>query len=213
MRPRSRLANEFFQVVHHDVRGELRLPVRTCAVGLAAALLGELIFDQRIVLHGGLVRVCSSAPVHDDVGRAVLAQIVAEPEHRDVRVRLESLSVDAYDLVAHRLWQQGAVRRTETRRLFGRSSVEWMPTDWNTAAWSHLRLRIALERKEPLDDVDVVLAELATAAGLTDLLLSDIPAAAAEYLHDRTSVLHPALRELIAHTTAAFGNSVLTYRT
>jgi hypothetical protein len=141
----------------------------------------------------------------------VLAQIAAEPEHGDVRVRLESLAVDAYDLVSHRLWRSGVVRREESRRLLGRRSVAWIPTDWNASAWTYLRLKTALERGSWLDDVDAFCAGLTRAVGLSGLLLAESTSAAVHF-DDRLAALHPSLRDLLAHTEAVLGNSVLTYR-
>jgi hypothetical protein len=183
-------------------------------LGLAAALLGELSFGHRLVVWAGQVETRDGPPLPDALTRAVLEQIAAEPEHRALRVRLEGLSSTAYELVAHRLWQSGAVRQEVSgRRLFGRSTVSWIPTDMNSAAWSYMRLITALKRGEQLNHFDGFLVGLAVSTGLSALLLDGTSPTVAAYVDRLPSSIHPSLGELLAHTTAALGNSVLTYRT
>jgi hypothetical protein len=91
--------------------------------------------------------------------------------------------------------------------------VAWVPTDWNSAAWSYMRLSTGLTRDAALNDFDGFLAGLAAATGLGALVLDGAPPWATEYVDKLPAEIHPTLGALLTHTTAALGASVLTYRT
>jgi hypothetical protein len=213
----AELADDFFRLAHHDVNGRPRLQAGACSLGLAAALLAELAFSRRLAVRHGNVEVRPGDIPRDALSHAVLAQIVAdiraEPQYAAVQIRLESLSHDAYEQVGQRLALAGCVLRevTASRRLLGRRSVAWVPTDWNAAAWPLARLSTQLRRGAALDEADGFLAGLASVTGLTPVL-GDLPHDADTYVRHWMTTLHPTLHELLIHTKAAVGNAVLAYR-
>jgi hypothetical protein len=214
MMQRGAVADEFFQIAHGDAWGEPRLAERTCALALAAALLAELVFFRRLVVESGRVRVIAGATPVDVLSHAVLQQIVDEPEHDSLPVRLQSLSHDAYSTVAHRLWQAGKVEQRVSRSLLaGRRTVTWKPVNTAQAAWTRMRLSQLLSRGDPLDHIDRFLLALAAATGLRSLLLDGATRDAHAYLDAVLTAPHPALRELLDHTQAAVGRAVLSHRT
>jgi Golgi phosphoprotein 3 (GPP34) len=205
------LADEFFRLAHNDVTGKPRLHPRATELGLAAALLGELLFGNRITLHRGVLEVVDDTPPRDAVAHDALDQIVTQPQHTAVRVWLEFLSHGAYQGVAQRLWRAGHLRPETSRRLL-RQVVTWRPTDVNTAAWPSARLSHSLSREEPLDQADTFLAGLATATGLDEDLIERGNPGAHHYLRRLVATAPQQVRELLAHTHAAVGDAVLSYR-
>jgi hypothetical protein len=206
------VANDFFRLAHHDVTGRARLHHRATGLGLAAGLLAELMFGQHLTAQEGVLHLRDQSPPADAAAHTVLDQIVAQSRHRELRTWLDYLSHDANELVARRLWRAGHVRPTETRRLLGRPTVTYVPTDINTAAWPWARLSLALHRHAPLHPPDAFLVGVATATGLDTTLLDAAPSATRTYARHVAGSLHPALRDLLVHTQAAVGDAVLAYR-
>jgi hypothetical protein len=211
---RGALADEFFQITHDDAWGTPRLAERTCGLALAASLLAELIFYRRLITDAGRVRVVPGPTPVDVLSHAVLQQIIDEPEHDSLPVRLESLSRDAYLNVAHRLWQAGKVDQKVSRTmLVGPRTVTWVPVNTAQAGWTQMRLTQLLHRGDPLDHIDRFLLALATVTGLRPLLLDGATRNAHAYLDAVVAAPHPALRELLDNTKAAVGHAVLSHRT
>src|SRR5215207_9357504 len=153
------VAGEFYLLAHDDRTGRPRLHRRAVDLGLAAGLLAELLYVQRIMVSAGELRVIDRSPPDDALGRTVLAQLIAEPQHVRVRIWLDFLAVAAGDMVAERLLEAGQVRKEPTRRLL-RTVIAYVPVDMNAAALSWARLAQLLRRNEPLDYLDTCLAGL-----------------------------------------------------
>ncbi|MFC7643242.1 GPP34 family phosphoprotein [Streptosporangium lutulentum] len=102
----TRLANDLFFVMHDNATGRMRLHARLTGLGLAAAILGELMLAGRITveLAAGRTRlvVLDAAPPGDTLTRAALDHIVAEPSHR-FRTWLQFLARTALADVAARM--------------------------------------------------------------------------------------------------------------
>lgn len=202
------IADEFFLIAHNDSRGKARLHPSATGLGLAGALLGELVLSGQITVSGGLVTVVDRRPPADALAHTVLDQLIGESQHQSVRTWLSFLAQSATTSVGERLARAGVLRRQESRRLL-RTSVSYVPIDLNVAAWPATRLRALLDRPDPPQVPDAALLGLVSAAGLTrEVLWSAGPRA-----HHRLAVLIPALpaplRELVAHTEAAVGAAVL----
>ncbi|MEH1017595.1 GPP34 family phosphoprotein [Micromonospora sp. CPCC 206060] len=202
------LADEFFLIAHTDSRGRARLNPVATGLGLAAALLGELVLSGHISLNAGLVGLVDRRPPADALAHTVLDHIVNEPQHQAVRTWLNFLAQSAAGSVGERMTRNGTVHREESRRLL-RTSVVYVPVDINAAAWPATRLRALLDRPEPPTVPDGLLFGLVTATGLTREVLW----AAGPRAHHRLSVLiaalPPPLKELVMHTEAAVGAAVL----
>lgn len=204
------LADELFLIAHDDTTGRPRLHLRAAELGLAGALLGELLLYGRIAVHGGRLTVVDRRPPDDALAHTVLDQVIAEPQYRAVRIWLAFLAGQAVDAVGQRLERAGRVTRTQRR--WGRV-VRYVPVDMSTAAWPGHRLRLFLTRGEPMTVTDTLLAGLVSATGLTSQVLWDAPASSHEYLASLIAALPPPLRELVAHLQAAVGDAVLSHRT
>jgi hypothetical protein len=210
-RPPAPLADEFFLIAHDDRSGRARLHPRALGLGLAAALLGELLLVGRVQVRSGLVAVVHAGPVADPLAEAVLGQLRDERTARDAHTWLAFLARGAADAVGQRLVRGGRVALTR-QRLGPWRPVRYVPTSLNDAAWPATRLRLLLSRGDPVPASDVLLAGLVRACGLLGHVLWDNPPGAMTYLEHLASRLPPPARELIAQTEAAVGNAVLAAR-
>ena len=204
------LADEFYLIAHDDTAGRRRLSPRTAGLGLAGALLGELVFYGRILVHHGRLVVLDRRPPADALAHTTMDQILAEPQAHTVRVWLAFLAEHAADAVGQRLERAGLVTPTRSR---WRRRARYVPVDMSTAAWPEHRLRLHLARGEPLALTDAVLAGLVCATGLAAQVLWDTPASARHHLAHAIGGLPQPLRELTAHVETAVGAAVLSHRT
>jgi hypothetical protein len=205
------LADEFYLVAHHDVTGRPRQHPRSIALSLAAGLLAELVLDGRITVRGDALVVVTEAPPADALAHTVLDQVVRERQQHSVGTWLAYLGQQAPGQIAARLERAGLLARQQARR-FLRAETAWVPTDISAAAWPGMRLRLLLQREQPMDMPDVVLAGLVDAIGLSAQVLWDVGARTIEYRDFLLSTLPDPLRNLVAHTSAAVGKAVLTHR-
>ncbi|RCG25399.1 GPP34 family phosphoprotein [Sphaerisporangium album] len=215
--PDLRLADDLFFAMHYDITGRTRLHAPLTGIGLAAALLGELMLADRITMRaapGGTrlepVQEPSSEESEgagtsgrDPLARVVLAHIVAEPSHT-VRTWLRFLARTARADVASRMTADGLLR--PHRGLLG---SRHLPVDTNQAAWPVGRLNIAVRRREPLGARDRVLLGLLNATGVARLVLWERNTT---YLAGAVEGLAPRLQELLAQTEAAVGDAVISRR-
>jgi hypothetical protein len=204
------LADDFFFAAHDDVNGRVRLSDRAAGIGLAAALLGELILFRKITLERDEVVVIDRRKVHDALVNGVLEEIIREPDTRPVRDWLRYLGRNSYDWVAQRMMREGLVRIGETKRF--RRNSGYRPVDLNSAAWPIVRVAQKLGRQEPIVLPDIVLAGLLAATGLDRYLRAEAINDIYVYLEHLISRLPRPLRVLVAETEAAIGDAVLHHR-
>jgi hypothetical protein len=209
-----RLADRFYLTAHHDVTGKRRAHPRAVAYGLAAALIGELLYDGRLLVDEGHVRIIDTTPLPDALADTVRRQIISEPQHTAVPVWLEFLAQTSIEQVARRLYRDGIVRRGQCRRVL-RTVARYVPTDMNVAAWSWIGLATKVKRGDALDPLDVALdvalAGLVVKTGLDSYTLSEVPPAARDYLLHLIANAWPPLRDLLMHTETAVAGSVRPY--
>jgi hypothetical protein len=206
------LADEVFLAAHDDVTGKPRQHPRAIGLGLAGALLGELMLFGRVTTRDGLVVVVASRqPPPDALAHTVLDHLTGEQQPHGLRTWLAFLSQTATERVGARLERAGHVTRTESRRLLKVES-RWVPADMSAAAMPSALLRHRLQREDPLDLQAATFAGLVEATGLSQTVLWGVTARTVEYRDWCVSGLPAPLQELIAETTAAVGNAVLTHR-
>lgn len=205
------LADQFFLLSHDDVTGKCHLHPRVAGIGLAAALLGELMLHRHVTIRSGAVVVLDRRPPDDSLAHTVLDHLVAESQPHSVRTWLAFLAQTSGENVAERLERAGYLTRITTRRPW-RNSVRWVPVDMSAAAWPRARLARLWAEAEPMSESDVVLAGLVRATGLTADVLHEIRPRDREYVEQLVSTLPAPLPELIAQTEAAVGNAILSHR-
>ncbi|MFD9948423.1 GPP34 family phosphoprotein [Nonomuraea sp. NPDC059023] len=209
------LADELFLVGWDTTStGRPRLHVQGVELGLAGALIGELVLAGRVGVRGSTVRLVDPRPVQEVVADRVLADMGSMPQHTDLRTWLVYLSQRAVDDVSGRMILAGFLER-EAPKLWRRKPGRFFATDFGPAAWPRTRLHMALTRWQPLDPHDMALASLVEACGMTDVVVED-PAerkTARRHLTTVLAALPPQLTDLARHVHAAVGDAVLTYRT
>ncbi|MEV4513820.1 GPP34 family phosphoprotein [Dactylosporangium sp. NPDC049525] len=207
------LADEYFCIAREDWNGRPLLHPRALGLGLAGALLGELVLFGRIVIDDGEVYVVRRDPPADPLAHETLTQLLTQPQHREVRTWLAYLAETATDAVGQRLARAGVWRRVERRRL-GRVRVSWLPADVNAVAWRPIRLAGRLISLEPIDVPDVVLAGLVSVTGLIGAVLwqPEHREVGVARLSAEVARLDQSLLHLLAFVEAAVGDAVLAPR-
>jgi hypothetical protein len=207
------LADEFFWLAHSDRTGRPLLHDRAAGVGLAAALVAELVFSGHVVVWDGHLHIRDRMAPRDVLAHSILEQVIGEARHgHSVGTWLSFLAQDAYRQVGERLWRAGQVRQLPSRRLLSRAVV-YVPVDVNVAAWPTARLATRLSQQLPQDPFDVFLTGLVVATELHGQVLLDAPPDSHEHVRRVAASNPPQVRELLHHTEAAIGNAVLSHRT
>jgi hypothetical protein len=205
------LADDYFLLAHDDRDAKARISPRSIELGLAGALIAELVFEQRLYVEGPRLRVVRTDPPPDALAHTTLAMMIAEPEHREVRTWLAYLGQTAVDSVGQRLVRGGIAQQVQSRRLL-KTVTRYMAVDMNLPATRVVRLRRLLAGAEPMHILDGTLVALAAVTGLTGHVLWDGDAASLKRLRRTTHALPPPLRDLILQVEFAVGDAVLSHR-
>lgn len=209
------LADDFFLVVWDTTgSGKPRLYLPAAALGLAGALIGELVLESRVTLRGTRLSVADPRPLREEVADGVLADIGNSPQPLDVRIWLAYFAKRSINDVAGRLQRAGCLTQ-ESPKLVKRKQRRYVATDFGQAVWPATRLRLSLVRQRPMPPHDMTLAALVDACGMTDTVVED-PAnrhAARRHLAHVLASMPRPLSDLSRHVSAAVGDAVLTYRT
>jgi hypothetical protein len=206
----GRLADDLYLLAHHEVTGKPHLQPRAAGLGLAGALLAELMLSGQICLRPDRITVADRSPPEDGLARSVLGLVVSEPGPHAPRDWLLFLARTAAANVARRLEQAGYLTRTAARR-FGRAE-RWVPVDADCAFAPIVRVTSALGSSGPVAAQNVTLGGLAAACGLEHQLSIYLPPRAHRRLDEAVGQLDPGLRELIAQTHAAVDSALLAHR-
>lgn len=207
-----RLADELFLVALDDRTGRPRLAPKVLGLGLAGALLAELVLDERLAVHADRLRLLNGRPPADPLARTVVDQLVAEGTAFPVRTWLVYLARRSTQQVAGRLRQAGYLTVVTARRLMRRETW-YPPVDANVAFAPTARLAYALRTGRQVTWQDAALAGMVAATGLEPVVLHTGDAAAREYLQHLVSHLSTSLHALVWQVHAAVGDAVLTGRT
>jgi hypothetical protein len=207
------LADQYFLIAHEDRTGRSRLHPRATGLGLAAALIGELILEGRVGVTDGDLIILDRHPPADALAHDILDLLVAQSRHRDVRTWLAFLSQDSAARVGERLMRLGAVEPVTRRRMLSTQTLYMpnSPEQRNAAAWAPARLANLLVRGIEMSVTDRILVGLIAATGLTRHVLYDFEMHrhAFQALPNAVDSLPSDLRELVEYTEASVG-SVLT---
>jgi hypothetical protein len=210
------VADDLFLIAHDDRTGRARLHRRGLGLGLAGALLAELVMFGNLVVVDGAITVVDISPPPDQLAQALLNHLCLNSDHRSLKVWLAYLGDYARDQVALRLETAGKLRVEEHRRPFRRQpAVCFVPLDTNDAAWQSVRVReVLVHQRPPIKPVDVTLAALVHACGLTRQVLWDDGDfdTGLVGLVALTRQLTPSLINLIGHVEAAVADAVLAPR-
>jgi hypothetical protein len=208
------LADDFFLVAWDTTgSGKPRMHLQGIALGLAGALIAELVLAQRIAVRGVRLGVVDPRPVQEKVADNALSEMINSAHHTDIRTWLAYLAQRSVADVSGRLETAGLLQR-ETPKLLKRKQVRYFSTDFSRAMWPVTRLRLGLARRQPLSPQDMALATLMDACDLTDTVLDEPSGrrAARHYLTTLLAAMPQPLSDLSRQVGAAVGDAVLTYR-
>jgi len=204
------LADEFFFIVHDVQSGKLRLQARTAGLGLAGALMGELVLNGNMDVANGTLTVIDEQPLpEDDLGYRVLRQLTADRQNRSLRTWLAFFAQGAVERVGVRLTRAGHIEASKTKRPWG-TAIRYMPTDLNMAVWPSDRLNLLVSRGDPSNFSDAMLAGLVAVTGLTKQVWWDGDAVTLRHIAAAVASLPISLREILSHTEAAVGDATLS---
>jgi hypothetical protein len=206
----GRLADDLYLLAHHEISGKLHLQPRAAGLGLAGALLAELMLSGKIYLQPDQIMVADRSPPGDGLARSVLGLLVSEPEQHAPRDWLLFLARTAAEDVALRLEQSGYLTRIASRRPW--RGQRWIPVDSDCAFAPFLRAKSALDSSKPITAQNAALAGLAAACGLGRQMALYLPPKAHHRLQEAAQQLHPSLRDLITQTQAAVDSALLSHR-
>lgn len=204
----GRLADDLYLMAHHEASGKPLLQPRAVGLGLAGALLAELVLAGRIRVGPGGVAVAEPAPSGDSLADKVLGLVLGEEQRRPTRDWLLFLARTAAADVARRLARAGYL--TPVRR--GWRGERWVPVDAECAFVPIARVKSALNPSRALNVHDAALAGLAAACGLGSRLALYLPPRTGRALDEAVQRLDPEMRELIAQTQAAVDSALLSHR-
>jgi hypothetical protein len=209
----GRLADDYFFISQDDRSGRGRLAGPVQSIGLAAALLGELVLAGYLNVVGNEVFPLTTWVPPEPLAAEVMQVLTSRPDERDLGLWLTFLAAEAVDDVGSRMARDNLVVRTERRRLRG-VRVEYLPVDLSVAAWPAIRLANLLSSGSAMEAGDVVLTGLAEATGLLGHVLwdGDVHRAGYENAALLLPQLPPQLTALLARTRVAVGDVVLTKR-
>jgi len=133
------VADELWLLSHSETSGRPRLAEDHIALGLAGAVLCELLISRSLVLseHAAHV-VVNNQPTQDEVGNWVLRQVLSSRASAPVKLWVQHLADEVEPWVTARLDRHGAVV-WEKAGLFGRGRRA-VPRSINIAAASRVRL-------------------------------------------------------------------------
>lgn len=190
------------------------------ALGLAGALLSELVLDERIDVRAGRIVVVNRAPTQDILGATVLGDIISEryqaKEPHPVRTWLTYLSHSSTDQVRNRLCFNGFLIEEPGRRWWGGLSNTYRAADLNTALGPEASVHSLLVHEHADGDPTpaTTFAVLADACGLLPKLAwwHEQRVGLRRRLAELRDQLPRALRELADQTEAAVGDAVVSRR-
>jgi hypothetical protein len=204
----GRLADDLYLIAHHERTGRPLLAPRAAGLGLAGALLAELILADAIAITAGMV-VAGPAPPGEALATGLLDQVTAEPQRHPVPDWLAFLARPAPQQVAGRLAQAGYLTPAPAWPPW--RGQRWVPVDADCAFAPVTRIYSVLGSAHG-DAQGAALAALAAACGLGARLCLYLPPGSRARLDQAPPWLDPGLREVITQTQAAVDAAVLAHR-
>jgi hypothetical protein len=205
----GRVADELYLIGHHEVTGRAHLSPRAAGLGLAGALLAELVFAGTITMDAGTVMPAAPGQADDGLTATVAGQIAGETPRRPVADWLAFLSRTAPADVAGRLADAGYLAPAQRRPW---QAPRWQPADPDCAFAPIARLKAALHPGRPRDAQAITVAGLAAACGLGPRLALYLPPGSRTRTDAMVSLLPADLHEVITSTQAAVDAAVLAHR-
>lgn len=215
MIPRSRqsrsmwLADDFYFIAFDLQASRFRVSDRVACLGLAAALIAELVLWDVASIRGGRLRARPGRVPPDALAHVVQDRILKDPATTALRDWLLVLSEQSYRDVVERLLRAGHVQPREVRRRL-RTTLMYEPADSKAAGWPEARITGAVAQRRQMSPADWVLSGLVVATGLDSAVFYEVDDT--EFVREAVESLPEPLQELLAETEAAVGAAVLNPR-
>jgi hypothetical protein len=207
----GRVADDLWLLAHNDVTGKPYIQPRPLGLGLAGALLAELVLAGALVVAGDHITVTGRPrPPADALAGHVLGLMAAEREAHSAGEWLAYVGRTAPSGVASRLRDAGYL--APARRLLPWRAGRWVPVERDSAFAPVLRTRAALDASRPLTVHAGVLTGLAEACGLGFHLAEYAPAHGVRPAEQVTAQLGRSLHDLISQTRTAVDSALLANR-
>jgi Golgi phosphoprotein 3 (GPP34) len=207
----GRVADDLWLLAHNDVTGKPYIQPRPLGLGLAGALLAELILDGALVVAGDQITLTARhRPPKDALARHVLGLMAGEREAHPAGEWLAYLGRTAPAGVASRLQDAGYL--APAGRWLPWRGGRLIPVERDSAFAPVLRARAALDASRPLSVHAGVLTGLAGACGLGFHLAQYAPAHGVRPAEQITAQLGPSFGDLIAQTRTAVDSALLANR-
>ena len=217
-----RLADQLFLAAHDHDTGQLRARLHKAGMelGLAGALLAELILDRRIDVQAGRVVLVSRAPMQDILAQTVLGDIVTElhvaKQPHTVRVWLVYLSHSSVTQVRNRLCFTGIVQEVPGRRWWGGAANKYRAADINQALGPEAAVHSLITHGQASNNSmsAITFAALADSCGLLPKLTwwREQKVGVRRRLVQLRDQLPRSIRDLVDETEAAVGDAVVGRR-
>jgi Golgi phosphoprotein 3 (GPP34) len=202
------LAESLFFLGHDPFTGKARIRQDILEIGLAGAVLGDLLFDERITLDHGTVVLTSRYATGDGLADRTLALIMAETAQHGVRDWAEHLRDDIATRVAQHLAERELLTPKENRGMF-RRTVQYLPADLRTASAPRARIRTAMLGRSDTVLPTATLALLAWSTGLDDICEPELTRKQmADWITNVTERLAQPAKGLIEGVDAAIAATV-----
>ncbi|MEU4533168.1 GPP34 family phosphoprotein [Micromonospora ureilytica] len=216
------LRDELYLLGHNDDTGQPHIHRQALALGLAGAVLIDLIISGRTVLDGDghpvgeqRVRLHIDRPVGDLIADTAIATLRHTHTAPPLRQWLRGFADDLYERTRAGLHAAGILRRTSRRRLGGLIRADtYLPTHTRWPVIARARLRYLADGREQPDNHTAALAGLVAALHLAHhLYLNDDTTTVTNHLRAIASQHHRPVRDVIAAVDAAVGDlATATYR-
>jgi hypothetical protein len=211
-------ADDFFLMANDDPSGRPRLSKHILALGLAGALLCELLIvdDPAVGVEKGNLVLTTDRRPRNQLHAALYQELAAEEAPRPVRDWLDYLSLQAIDRVGRRLRAAGVAQFRQPRLKVPGRTGRWVPADMQIANWPAIDLARKIYNGKA-NASTLVLFGLTHATGLDNpalwpirQLLTD-PALLEQTLAP-LAAFDSTFMDLLAHTEAAVGSAVASQR-
>ncbi|WP_285685448.1 GPP34 family phosphoprotein [Actinoplanes sp. NBRC 103695] len=203
----------------HDVRGKRQAHRRTVNLGLAAALMGELILHHQVTIDvNGLVHKRHGLP-DDRVAAGINALIQQQPHSSSLKDWLRYVATQ--DLEGHSVYDHVGRRLTDQQLVVSERDIlrrtRYVPISSNVSGWAWSRVSDSLRRIRQSGDPSQRLIPREALFGnlllATDLhrhvILADGFNVEAE-LRKQLDLTPPAVQRLVHTTEIVVGNSAIT---
>ncbi len=206
------LADDFYLIGLDGRTNRPRLHAKAMGLGVAAALMAELVLNNYIQIHQNRILVASrhyapEAREHADM----LSAIIAEPQHQ-LPVWLSYFAQTSVEIVQERLVAHRFLH-VESRGVL-RSKQTYVAEDPMSVEWRSLRIARIISKRDIRTWEDLAIIGLIVATGLTDNVMWNAAAEDREnlliilrYLNDE-----PSLHALITQVETLIAAAVLSQR-